>query len=229
MHRSRLNFLIDALAFAAFVFLTTTGILMRYLLPPGSGRWALLWGLGRHDWGEVHFWIAVILFGLLTLHLVLHWRWVLSMVRGQRPEASGMRAALGLVGVLGLLALAAAPLLAPVEQIGTPAKRGHAVAPPGTQMVPAHPGAAPPDVATPRPAAPRTHPDTTGGEDIRGSMTLREAAESAGLPVETLLQRLALPAGTDPDERIGRLRRLFSVGPDEVRAAVRDLNAERQP
>jgi hypothetical protein len=43
---------VDAVAFVAFVFLTTTGIPARYVLPPGSGLWATLWGLDRHERGD---------------------------------------------------------------------------------------------------------------------------------------------------------------------------------
>ncbi|HMB04500.1 MAG TPA: DUF4405 domain-containing protein, partial [Isosphaeraceae bacterium] len=70
------NFLVDSLAFAGFVLLTATGILLHYLLPPGSGHRMTIWGLDRHDWGRVHFWISVAFLGSLALHLVLHWKWV---------------------------------------------------------------------------------------------------------------------------------------------------------
>lgn len=120
MNRSSLNFLIDAAAFVVFLFLTTTGILTRYVLPPGSGRWVTLWGLDRHGWGDVHFWLAIALLAILALHLALHWRWVVCMVRGQRSQASGARVALGLIGAIGLLALGAAPFFAPVERSITP-------------------------------------------------------------------------------------------------------------
>ena len=34
MKRTKLNFVIDVVAFVGFVGLTTTGVLMRYILPP---------------------------------------------------------------------------------------------------------------------------------------------------------------------------------------------------
>ncbi len=37
MKRTALNALIDTLAFVALVFIASTGFLMRYQLPPGSG------------------------------------------------------------------------------------------------------------------------------------------------------------------------------------------------
>ena len=50
---------IRGLAFAGFVLLITTGVLMRYVLPPGSGRRAAIWGLDRHGWGDLHFWFCL--------------------------------------------------------------------------------------------------------------------------------------------------------------------------
>ncbi len=65
MKRPKLNFFIDIIAFIAFVLLTTTGILMRYILPPGSGKHTLIWGMDRHEWGTIHFWISILFFSIL--------------------------------------------------------------------------------------------------------------------------------------------------------------------
>jgi hypothetical protein len=80
MKRPVLNLIFDCLAFAGLIYLVSTGLIMRFVLPPGSGgarRGAgiTLWGWTRHQWGEVHFWIAVGLMLVLAIHLILHWRW----------------------------------------------------------------------------------------------------------------------------------------------------------
>lgn len=110
------NLVIDTSAFAAFVLLTSTGVLLRYVLPPGSGRRTTIFGLDRHGWGEIHFWISVAFLALLAVHLVVHRRWIVTMMKGRPREGSGVRVALGLVGLLALLAAAAAPFLAGVEE-----------------------------------------------------------------------------------------------------------------
>lgn len=227
MKRPMLNFAIDAVAFVAFIFLTTTGVLTRYLLPPGSGRYATLWGLNRHGWGDLHFWVAVALLGVLALHLTLHWRWVLCILKGQRAEASGYRVALGAVGLAGLLGLAALPLLAPVERIGVP-RQGSDLSPsaspaPGAAQrvsAPVAQDASPASATTPEPMAPDI-------ESIRGAMSLRQVEQSTGVPVAYLISRLGLPADIDPDERIGRIRKRYGVSPDAVRQAVSAYGAGR--
>lgn len=120
MKRNSLNFVIDAVAFAAFAFLSTTGVLLHYLLPAGSGRWQSIWGLTRHQWGELHFWVAVVMFAVLAVHLFLHWRWIVCTAKGRDTDRSGARLGLGIVGALAVLALASAPLFTPVERSGNP-------------------------------------------------------------------------------------------------------------
>jgi hypothetical protein len=117
LRRPTLNFLVDALAFAGFVFMVSTGVLMRYVLPPGSGRRTVVWGLDRHDWGTLHFWIAAVFLAVLACHLLLHGRWIVSVLRGRPRQGSGGRVALGVVGLLAVLALAGAPLVSPVERV----------------------------------------------------------------------------------------------------------------
>jgi len=114
--RPTLNLLVDAAAFVGFVLLTSTGVLLRYVLPPGSGRLTTLWGLERHGWGEVHFWISMGFLACLAIHLVVHRRWIVSVVRGRPRQGSALRVALGVIGLLAVLAAAAAPFLAEVEQ-----------------------------------------------------------------------------------------------------------------
>ena len=127
VNKPTLNLIIDIAGFVCAVFLIVTGFLLEYTLPPGSGRLGtegfgpapgglqrpilLLWGLSRHEWGNIHYWIAVSLMALLSLHLVLHWRWIAAMVKGKPKEGSGIRVALGILGLAALLALALAPFL----------------------------------------------------------------------------------------------------------------------
>jgi hypothetical protein len=87
MSKSMVNFLVDSVMFVAIILLSATGALMRYVLPPGSGHFSQLWKMDRHQWGQIHFWIAVVLMSTVALHLLLHWNWVVCMVKG-RPGNS---------------------------------------------------------------------------------------------------------------------------------------------
>ncbi|MHC4739461.1 MAG: DUF4405 domain-containing protein [Planctomycetota bacterium] len=32
--------------------------------------------MGRHDWGNIHFYLAVLFVTLMTVHIILHWAWI---------------------------------------------------------------------------------------------------------------------------------------------------------
>lgn len=115
MKRATIISLIDVVAFIAFLFLTSSGILLRYLLPPGSGRWSELWGMTRHQWSEVHFWLSAFFFAVLAMHLLQHWRFVLGLFRGHLKECLRLRVALGVVGLIAIILIGLAPLISPVQ------------------------------------------------------------------------------------------------------------------
>ncbi|OIO70720.1 MAG: hypothetical protein COW19_10865 [Zetaproteobacteria bacterium CG12_big_fil_rev_8_21_14_0_65_55_1124] len=194
MKRTDINFTIDMIAFIGFVVMTITGVLMRYVLPPGSGHYSTIWGLDRHEWGDIHFWISLVFFSLLALHLVLHWRWLVSVVTGKPREGSGFRAGLGIVGLVAVIALALSLFLTPVEKDltsnGASSRSGHVY---------------------------------EDGE-IRGSMTLRDIAAASGVPAAYIVESLKLPESTSVDEQLGSLKRKHRFEMADVRIIVEKYN-----
>lgn len=79
------NFAVDAISLINLVLLTTTGLLLHVTLPPGSGRLTAL-GLTRHQWGDIHFYLAIAFFVIMALHLVLHWRWIFCVLKGKSSQ-----------------------------------------------------------------------------------------------------------------------------------------------
>lgn len=75
MFGQRFNLVLDTGMFLLAVVLLGTGLLMAWVLPPGS-RGATAWGLTRHEWGDVHLVVALVLTGLVLVHLATHWAWV---------------------------------------------------------------------------------------------------------------------------------------------------------
>jgi hypothetical protein len=212
------NFVVDSLILSIMLAMVGTGLVIRYVLPPGSGgrgvgSGLVLWGLDRHDWGGLHFWLAVALVALLVLHVALHWRWVSGFVRrrlvgGARAGRASRRTetifGVGFVGLLVVLTLSFWWLSeASVSRVGPGGERaGRAT----------------------RSEVGRGH---TGGEEIRGSMTLAEASRAAGIPVEALRETLGLPAGVAGSERLGRLKRRYSFEMEDVREAVATHRRQR--
>jgi len=198
MRKAKLNFVVDALAFVAFAFLTATGVLVRYVLPPGSGHFSTVWGMDRHEWGHVHFWIAVVLSAALGFHLFLHWRWIVCMVQGRPREGSGVRVALALVGVMAFVGLTAAPFFGRVEQAGEPPHRMRA-----------------------------TESSESPVPEVVGSMTLNDLERVTGVPATVILRELGLPQHVLTDARLGRLRQEHGFELHDVREIVRRHLEER--
>lgn len=196
MSRSTLNFIVDAVAFAALLFLASTGILIHLVLPPGSGHFSVLWGMDRHQWGEIHQWLAVALLLLMALHLFLHWSWVVSIIAGSPARRSTARAALAVAALAVLVGVAISPYFGRVE-----GKLENGAAEPPHRMR----GAEPSEEST---------------YAIDGTMTLLEVQDRTGVRAEVILQELGLPSDTPTDERLGRLRKKYGFEIHDVRAAV---------
>lgn len=196
MKRTNLNFLVACTAFVGFVLLIATGVLIKYLLPPGSGRQTLIWGMDRHQWGDVHFWTAVAIVALMVLHVYLHWTWIKIKVKGLRAEESGRRVAVAVVALLLVLTAALLPLLSPKEIDESRGTDSH------------------------------EEERVLGGRNevhINGSMTLRDVEETTGVAGADILQALGLPENLDLDRRLGNLKREYDFEIDDIRRIVKEL------
>ena len=97
MKKNTINFIIDLIAFIDLLAITFTGVIMKFVLPPGTGgRHRLLtepaglgrnfeqrgshikelWTMSRHQWGHIHYILASIFIILMILHIVMHWKWI---------------------------------------------------------------------------------------------------------------------------------------------------------
>lgn len=96
MKRSSLNFIIDLISFLNLLVLACTGFIIEFILPPGSGGGGgfgyrggrgpaqeikSLWSMTRHEWGDIHFYFAVLFATLMLVHLFLHWTWIKCYVK----------------------------------------------------------------------------------------------------------------------------------------------------
>ena len=115
MKKSKLITLVDISAFISFIFVVSTGVLMRYVLPPRSGQSIEILGMSRHEWGDIHFYITFIFLVILSIHLLIHWRFFLHVFQKGIKSSDTYRLVLGVVALIAVLALAVAPFIAPKE------------------------------------------------------------------------------------------------------------------
>ena len=86
-----------------------TGLLLAYRLPHGAGNAnrVIFLGYGRHEWGDIHTWIAFLGIILVMIHLVLNWQWLVKVAASKHIWRLA-------VGILSGLIIIAAFLLLPV-------------------------------------------------------------------------------------------------------------------
>ncbi|MBF0104596.1 MAG: DUF4405 domain-containing protein [Deltaproteobacteria bacterium] len=80
-NKTPLNFWLDLAALINLILLIVTGFIIKVLLPPGSGghgrgEGLTLVGMSRHEWGDIHFILALFFVGLMVWHVVRHWNWI---------------------------------------------------------------------------------------------------------------------------------------------------------
>ena len=131
MKTSNKKFAVDSFIFILFILLAATGLFLYFKLPSGS-HGAVVWGMSRHTWGSIHFWIAMGFLGFVALHLILNWNWIICMIKGRYKNTNKqqLNVTLALVTVLLLLLISILPFLSPVNDAGGERKgnypgRGH--------------------------------------------------------------------------------------------------------
>jgi hypothetical protein len=103
--RTSTNLWLDVASLVVMIGLAATGGLIHFVLPAGSGRSHTLFGFGRHDFGQLHFYLAVAAIALLALHVLLHWSWICSVAAnalGRETPSRRAQTTWGLALLLGI-------------------------------------------------------------------------------------------------------------------------------
>jgi cytochrome b len=76
------NFWLDVTIFTLFLATALTGLLLWLVLPDGRGSGNTIFlGLTRNTWIDLHNWVGLAMLAGVTLHLVLHWKWITCVSR----------------------------------------------------------------------------------------------------------------------------------------------------
>ena len=99
--------IINFLLYLSFCALVGTGALLTWKLVPGSrgGRGLSVLGMGRHDWGDLHFWLGVAFIALTVLHLLLNWAWLKKIASKSYAWRLWLGIGLGAVIIVGIYSL----------------------------------------------------------------------------------------------------------------------------
>jgi hypothetical protein len=197
---------------------------MKYLLVPGKDIWAKygkdvdlsLFGMDRHEWGTIHLVIGITLLALLALHIMLHWKTILSLLRRLIPNCT-LRFIVALLFsavcvVLVGFALVVEPQVKERELKGRhriehgyveETEKTNELAEKGLQ-----------DTSL------TTHRHAESSIEVRGYMTLIEVAEKQHVPVDYLKRHLNIPQSASDQEKLGWLRRRYGFRMSEVTRVI---------
>ena len=81
--KKNLKYLIDALLFVDITSIAALGLLMAFVIPAGkqAAEAKFFLGLHRHDWGDIHLYLAIFFLCLLVLHIWLNWTWIVQATK----------------------------------------------------------------------------------------------------------------------------------------------------
>lgn len=118
VNRSFINIIIDIILLLLLVTIGSTGFIMKYIMPSGHAvrhegarsYASEVLGLGRHGWGDIHWVLSVLFLLFLVLHIALHWKMIVAIVKKILPN-NAVRRTLWLVIAVITFALLICPFL----------------------------------------------------------------------------------------------------------------------
>lgn len=193
-----INFIVDGMAFASLIFLLSTGFLIYFILPPGQGG-ASVWGLTRHEWGDIHFILSLLFVATMVIHVILHWSWIDGRVRGRQHQKRGLRYGIAAIVLACILLIALVPYVGPRGQdTGNGNRQGHA----GKHDL--------------------LKPGQGGGVSaLDGAMTLGDIEKTTGIPVSYFAHRLGLPSCVSPGESLHHLKEIYGFRNKDLKKLIR--------
>jgi len=201
MRKTTVNLVVDTIAYFIFACLFATGLILEYSIPPGEGNGAgkkVIWDLTRHQWGDIHFILALVLIILIFIHMIIHWRWIYTMTNKneKQPNTFNRTMIYTVFGISVILILI--PFFLPAPQY-------HTVSPITIQQ--------PSTVSEPI----AQEEINNNAELIRGNMTIQEVSAQTGLSIQQIQTILGINVSLQKDEKLGRLLRREGISMQEAR------------
>lgn len=213
MKKSTINFIIDAIMLLCLCAITGIGLLIKYILPAGQDRWAIYgsnqpmqWlNMDRHQWGDIHFIISLLMIALLVVHVILHWSFI-TCIFSRFIKAQPLKRTLGWsFGLIGLFLIIFPFLVTPSQSIHKSIER--------TSNVETH-------RATHTSVQQSTNAHTEKEYDINGKMTLNDVAKNYQVSLRFLKKQLQLPEHVNSRTRLGHLRRQYGFRMSDIEKAI---------
>ncbi|MDY6800285.1 MAG: DUF4405 domain-containing protein, partial [Bacteroidota bacterium] len=230
--KAKINFIIDAIMFLLMGLLAGIGLLIKYVLVSGEERWIKygqnvdirFWGLDRHQWGEIHLYVAIALILFLVLHIVLHWNMIVCLYKrivGNRKA----RILCGLAFMTVTLFMVLFPYFIRVETSELASGRER------FQSLPVNENTTPVQksvqtentaknnaelVADVKEKEKELHHNIDPSIEVKGLMTLSEVSRKYNIPSDYMKQKLDIPLSTSNSSKLGHLRKQYGFKMSEL-------------
>ena len=232
--KSKLNLSIDIFMFLLLMPIAGIGLLIKYVLIPGIQRNLIygsnidltFWGLTRHQWGTIHLILSVTFLTLLILHILLHWKMIICILKKMIPNKYLRIGLLGFLAVFSLIVLFSPLLIKPELNDKELLHRNRDIKNSGSSDY----------------IEQKSYEDTTLNSsnktnksqhepenkhhnsvneeyEVYGSQTLQYVADKYNVPAEVIAADLKIPI-TLTGEKLGRLKKQYSFTMDDVKASI---------
>ena len=83
LKKNTLKYLINVTLFIDMTSIAVLGLLLGFVIPKGQGHLTQKYflGLHRHDWANIHLYLALLLLPLLVFHVWFNWTWVVQATK----------------------------------------------------------------------------------------------------------------------------------------------------
>lgn len=83
MKKNTLKYIIDVALFVDICSIAVIGLFLGFVIPKGRlyGSQTYFLGLHRHQWGDIHLYLSLLLLILLVFHVWFNWTWVVQLTK----------------------------------------------------------------------------------------------------------------------------------------------------
>lgn len=83
MKKNALKYVIDLALYVDMCSIAILGLFLGFVVPEGRqyGSQAYFLGLHRHQWGDIHLYLSLLLLVLLGVHLWFNWTWIVHSTK----------------------------------------------------------------------------------------------------------------------------------------------------
>ncbi|HCC69904.1 MAG TPA: hypothetical protein DEQ09_01940 [Bacteroidales bacterium] len=244
MKKSNLFLLVDVLMFLFLAIMSGLGLMIKYILVPGSKRWVIygrnvdltFLGWDRHQWGTVHLICAILFVAFLVLHIILHWKNLKSYLRKiVNTNAESNLIIITFAFLLFFIIIFPFIINIKVTEMGDGRDRflyggEHQQIPAAVQRIQQEKKAIPveKEQAVIKETIKTTEEKESGFErhdidpdiEVLGSMSLIDVSLRYNVPVSYIIKELDLPASVSGNEKLGRLRRSYGFTMSDIKLII---------